>query len=38
MPLPWDSRVARVWVTCFRNREERDDPGAVLTSDCSRRT
>ena len=33
MPLPWDSRVARVWVTCFRNREERDDPGAVLTSD-----
>ena len=34
MPLPWDSRVARVWVTCFRNREERDDPGAFLTSDC----
>ena len=33
MPLPWDSRVARVWVTCFRNREEREDPGAVLTSD-----
>jgi glutamine synthetase len=34
MPLPWDSRVARVWVTCFRNREEREDPGAYLTSDC----
>ena len=26
--------VARVWVTCFRNREEREDPGAFLTSDC----
>ena len=25
MPLPWDERVARVWVTCFRNREERED-------------
>ena len=34
MPLPWDDRVARVWVTCFRNREEREDPGAFLTSDC----
>jgi glutamine synthetase len=34
VPLPWDERVARVWVTCFRNREEREDPGAVLTSDC----
>ena len=33
MPLPWDERVARVWVTCFRNREEREDPGAYLTSD-----
>jgi glutamine synthetase len=32
--LPWDRRVARVWVTCFRNREEREDPGAFLTSDC----
>ena len=21
--LPWDSRVARVWCICFRNREER---------------
>ena len=26
--LPWDSRVARVWCTCFRNREDRDGPGA----------
>ena len=34
MPLPWDDRVARVWCTCFRNREEREDPGAFLTSDC----
>jgi glutamine synthetase len=32
--LPWDRRVARVWCTCFRNREERDDPGGFLTSDC----
>jgi len=34
MPLPWDSRIARVWCICFRNREEREDPGAFLTSDC----
>lgn len=33
-PLPWDSKVARVWCTCFRNREELEDPGAILTSDC----
>ncbi len=32
--LPWDKRVARVWCTLFRNREERQDPGAFLTSDC----
>ena len=32
--LPWDSQVARVWCTCFRNREEREGPGEVLTSDC----
>jgi glutamine synthetase len=32
--LPWDRRVARVWCTCFRNREERNDPGGFLTSDC----
>jgi glutamine synthetase len=33
MPLPWDAKVARVWCTCFRNREERGNPGAFLTSD-----
>ena len=32
--LPWDSRIARVWCTCFRNREDREGPGEVLTSDC----
>jgi len=33
MALPWDAKVARVWCRCFRNREERKDPGGVLTSD-----
>ena len=32
--LPWDKRVARVFCTCFRNREEQVNPGAHLTSDC----
>ena len=32
--LPWDKRVARVFCTCFRNREERTNPGGHLTSDC----
>ena len=32
--LPWDKRVARVFCTLFRNREEREDPGTFLTSDC----
>ena len=32
--LPWDKRVARVYCTCFRNREEKENPGAHLTSDC----
>ncbi|MBA2742584.1 MAG: glutamine synthetase, partial [Actinobacteria bacterium] len=32
--LPWDTRVARVWCICFRNREERKNGGAFLTSDC----
>ncbi|MDX2214978.1 MAG: hypothetical protein SFY66_16945 [Oculatellaceae cyanobacterium bins.114] len=32
--LPWDKRVARVFCTCFRNREEEIDPGAYLTADC----
>lgn len=32
--LPWDSKVARVFCTLFRGREEEQDPGAYLTSDC----
>ncbi|MCP4045995.1 MAG: glutamine synthetase [Gammaproteobacteria bacterium] len=32
--LPWDKRVARVFCTCFRNREELENPGGHLTSDC----
>ena len=32
--LPWDKRVARVYCTCFRNREERENPGGHLTADC----
>jgi len=32
--LPWDRKVGRVWCTCFRNREERENPAAYLTSDC----
>ena len=32
--LPWDRRVARVFCTCFRNREERESPGTFLDSDC----
>jgi glutamine synthetase len=31
--LAWDKRVARLWCTLFRNREERQDPGTFLTSD-----
>ena len=27
---PWDAKVARVWCTCFRNREERKDFGVPL--------
>ena len=34
MQLPWDKRVARMFCTLFRNREERENPGAFLTSDC----
>ena len=33
-PLPWDTRVARVFCTLFRGREEEVDGGAFLTSDC----
>ncbi len=32
--LPWDKRVARLFCTLFRNREERENPGGFLTSDC----
>ena len=32
--IPWDKRLARVFCTCFRNREERENPGGFLTSDC----
>jgi glutamine synthetase len=32
--LPWDKRVARVFCTLFRNREEPENAGAFLTSDC----
>jgi glutamine synthetase len=32
--LPWDSKVARVWCVCFRGREDTEDGGGVLTSDC----
>jgi len=32
--LPWDKRMARVYCTCFRNREEKENPGGHLTSDC----
>ena len=32
--LPWDKRVGRVFCTLFRNREERDNPGGALSSDC----
>ena len=35
-PLPWDPRVARVFCTLFRGREEEVDGGAFLTSDCPR--
>ncbi len=32
--LPWDKRVGRLFCTLFRNREEKENPGAFLTSDC----
>src|SRR6056300_1688022 len=32
--LPWDKKVARVFCTCFRNREEENDTDGFLTSDC----
>src|ERR1700722_1809979 len=32
--LPWDPKVARVFCTLFRGREELEDPGGYLSSDC----
>jgi glutamine synthetase len=32
--LPWEPRVARVFCTLFRNREEEENPGGALTADC----
>ena len=32
--LPWDPKVARVWCTCFRGREDIEDGGSYLTADC----
>ncbi|WP_422060764.1 glutamine synthetase family protein [Sphingopyxis sp.] len=32
--LPWNKQVGRVFCTLFRHREEEDEPGAFLTSDC----
>ena len=32
--LPWDTKVARVWCVCFRGREDLEDGGSYLTSDC----
>ncbi len=32
--MPWDNKVARVFCTLFRGREEEVDPGVFLTSDC----
>ena len=32
--LPWESQVGRVFCTLFRNREEPENPGSFLTSDC----
>jgi glutamine synthetase len=32
--LPWDSKVARVWCTCFRGREDIEEGGSFLTADC----
>jgi glutamine synthetase len=32
--LPWEPRVARVFCTLFRNREEAKDAGEFLSADC----
>lgn len=32
--LPWNKQVARVFCTLFRHREEDENPGGFLSSDC----
>ena len=32
--LPWNRRIARLFCTVFRNRQEADEPGAYLDVDC----
>ena len=32
--LPWNKQVARVFCTLFRHREEDENPGGYLSSDC----
>ncbi|MGI9303905.1 MAG: glutamine synthetase family protein [Gammaproteobacteria bacterium] len=32
--LPWNKRIARVFCTVFRNREEAENPAAFLDMDC----
>ena len=34
MQLPWAPQIGRFYCTLFRNREEKEDPGGFLTSDC----
>ena len=34
MQLPWAPQIGRFYCTLFRNREEKQDPGAFLTADC----
>ncbi|MEM0922220.1 MAG: glutamine synthetase [Pseudomonadota bacterium] len=34
MQLPWAPTIGRFYCTLFRNREEKVEPGAFLTSDC----
>ena len=34
MQLPWAPEIGRFYCTLFRNREEKEDPGGYLTSDC----
>ena len=35
--LPWDKRIARVYCVCFRNREEKVNPGCLLYTSPSPR-